>query len=294
MQYTAKEKWAAFFKSLWTPMIYILLQLVVGFFVFFPMMTYAFSLMIRNIDDIASITDELENIALSPELINMTMLLTAMSGILMTVYMVFYYRKKKGISYASLGINDLKPKSAILGALLGIGTMLTIVLALNLLDQFVNISSSDTTSNMIAEASPLWAMTATVCVAPIVEEFIMRGFVFERLSKVFSARTTVVLTALIFGLIHFNLVQSSYAFVAGLSVGYFRAKYDDLWGCMLFHIFGNFCGSFDFGVFGENAYLIACISGVVILVAVLVFMLIDKEKGLFKKEEPVAIATALE
>lgn len=287
MKYTAKQKWVTFFKSLWTPTIYLVLQVGIGLFMFFPLLIVTVAKMLADPDgilpDASGITGELMGTA---AFVDMLMLLTALSGILMTVYMVFYYRKKKGISYASLGITDIKPKSAVLGALLGVGTMLTIAFLLNVIYQIFDIGIQDETSSLISAASPLWAMVATVAVAPVVEEFIFRGFMFERLSKVFSPRMTVLLTAIAFGVIHMNLIQSSYAFVAGLLFGYYRAKYEDLWGCILFHIFGNFCGSFDFSVLGEYGYLIAFGVGIVVLIGTLIFMLVDKEKGMFKKTEP--------
>ena len=138
---------------------------------------------------------------------------------------------------------------------------------------------------MISMASPLWAMVATVAVAPVVEEFIFRGFMFERLSRVFSPRMTIFLTALAFGLVHMNLIQSSYAFLVGLVFGYFRAKYEDLWGCILFHIFANFFGSFDFSYFGELVPIVVYLCGMLLFIVMMIIVLCDKEKGLLKKKE---------
>lgn len=284
MKATPKQRWKEFFGSLWTPTMYIAFQFIVGFFVILPMIISAVSAMLKESNPLQFDFDAHIN-SMTKEMIDMTMILTALSGIIMTVYMVFYYRKKKKISYSSLGLADLKPKSAIIGSLLGIGVMTTLVIILNFIYQRFDIGVTDETSELISSASPVWAMFTAVCIAPIVEEFIFRGFMFERLSRVFSARTTIFLTALVFGLIHMNLIQSSYAFVAGLVFGYFRAKYEDLWGCILFHIFGNFFGSFDFSCFGENVPIIVYLTGVAIFVGTIIFMLIDKEKGMLKKEK---------
>lgn len=294
MENNAKTKWKTLLFSLWTPAVYMVVQVVVGFLIALPVLVSAMSKMIKESNPLQfDVNEYIQRLYSSPEMMNALMVLTALSGILMTVYMVFYYRKKKKITYPSLGITDLKPKSAIIGALLGIGSMSTVVMVLNIIYQIFDIGITDETMELVSMASPLWAMLATVAVAPIVEEFIFRGFMFERLSRVFSPRMTIFLTALVFGLIHMNLIQSSYAFVIGLVFGYFRAKYEDLWGCILFHIFANFFGSFDFSYFGVLVPFAVYMSGIVIFIGTMIFMLVDKEKGLLKKKEKKAIETVV-
>jgi len=286
MKATAKEKWTALLKSLWTPTVYMLLQLVASLLIILPLTVSALSTMMKESNPLQyDFGAHVYKLYSSPAIVNAAMVLTALSGILMTVYMVFYYRKKKKITYSSLGISDLKPKSAIFGSLLGIGSMTTIVLILNLIYQNFDLGVTDSTSEMISMASPLWAMVATVAVAPVVEEFIFRGFMFERLSRVFSPRMTIFLTALAFGLVHMNLIQSSYAFLVGLVFGYFRAKYEDLWGCILFHIFANFFGSFDFSCFGEFVPIVVYLCGMLLFIVMMIIVLCDKEKGMLKKKE---------
>lgn len=286
MENSAKTKWKTLLFSLWTPMMYFVMQLVVGLLIVLTVFVSALSKMVKESNPLQfDFIEYIKKLYSSSEMMNALVVLTALSGILMTVYMVFYYRKKKKITYSSLGVTDLKPKSAIIGSLLGIGVMTTIAFVLGIIYQNFDLGVTDKTMELISNASPVWAMVATVCVAPVVEEFIFRGFVFERLSKAFSPRMTILLSALMFGLIHLNIIQSSYAFVAGLVFGYFRAKYEDLWGCILLHIFGNFVGSFNFGYFGEQAYIIVYLVGIVIFVGTMIFMFVDKEKGMLKKKE---------
>ena len=286
MENSAKTKWKTLLFSLWTPMMYLVIQSAVSFLKELPVLVSTLSKMVKESNPLQfDFYEYIKKLYFSNRMMNALMVLTALSGILMTVYMVFYYRKKKKITYSSLGVTDLKPKSAIIGSLLGIGVMTTISFVLGIIYQNFDLGVTDETMELISNASPVWAMVATVCVAPVVEEFIFRGFVFERLSKAFSPRMTILLSALIFGLIHLNIIQSSYAFVAGLVFGYFRAKYEDLWGCILLHIFANFVGSFNFGYFGEQAYIIVYLVGIVIFVGTMIFMFVDKEKGMLKKKE---------
>ncbi len=87
---------------------------------------------------------------------------------------------------------------------------------------------------------PVWLMIAiTVVIAPIVEEFIFRKLLLDRLS-VYGNVFAIVLTSVMFGLFHGNLYQMFYAFTIGLVFGYVTVKGGSwIWGAAL-HMFMNF------------------------------------------------------
>ncbi len=64
----------------------------------------------------------------------------------------------------------------------------------------------------------LWSqIAATVVSAPLLEEVLMRGLVYERLKEAAgNVRMAMITSALIFGLFHGNVVQGIYAFAMGL------------------------------------------------------------------------------
>lgn len=59
-------------------------------------------------------------------------------------------------------------------------------------------------------------LLGTSLVTPILEEILYRGIVYERLKRCGKIRTAVFLSALIFGAMHFNLVQFLYAGLIGV------------------------------------------------------------------------------
>jgi len=77
-------------------------------------------------------------------------------------------------------------------------------------------------------------------VAPIFEEIICRGIILELFLKRYNDLAAVVLSAIIFGLIHMNIPQFINAFIMGMALGYIYLKTKSLIACM----FGHFCNNF--------------------------------------------------
>ena len=73
--------------------------------------------------------------------------------------------------------------------------------------------------------------------APRVEEIIFRGAVLRGLEK-HGQRFAILVSALLFGLFHGNIIQSPYAFVVGLVLGYVTVKYNIVWA-MVLHMINN-------------------------------------------------------
>ena len=73
--------------------------------------------------------------------------------------------------------------------------------------------------------------------APISEEVFFRGFVLRTL-KPFGKRFAIFGSAVLFGLFHGNLLQTPYAFLMGLVLGYVTVEYSIGWAVAL-HMFNN-------------------------------------------------------
>ena len=73
----------------------------------------------------------------------------------------------------------------------------------------------------------------------IVEEISMRGVVYLRMKRYWSKQTAMVLSALIFGIYHLNVVQAVYAFVLGLFFAWIYERYDSLWAPCIAHMSAN-------------------------------------------------------
>lgn len=103
----------------------------------------------------------------------------------------------------------------------------------SILGEIKDASSNSSTVSMLLYAS---------FIGPVSEEIIFRGFVMRGFEK-YGARYAVVMSAVIFGLFHGNMIQSIFAGLVGLILGYTAMKYSIKWAVLL-HIINNF-------VFGE-------------------------------------------
>lgn len=91
-----------------------------------------------------------------------------------------------------------------------------------------SVSGSADTLSMFLYASIL---------APVGEELLFRGYVLRSL-KPFGTRFAVWGSAILFGLFHGNLLQTPYAVLMGLLLGYVTVEYSIGWSIMI-HLFNN-------------------------------------------------------
>ncbi len=73
--------------------------------------------------------------------------------------------------------------------------------------------------------------------APFSEEILFRGLI-QRLMLPHGKRFAIFASAFLFGIFHGNLIQTPYAFLVGLILGYVAAEYSIAWA-MLLHMINN-------------------------------------------------------
>ena len=103
--------------------------------------------------------------------------------------------------------------------------------------------------------------------APIVEEYLFRGALFEELAKICSSKATIFLTALVFGIYHFNIVQTPNTFFMGLVLAYVYYKTRSIKVPIIIHATNNILAMvpiLDQGLtpLGASLYIILLIVGI--------------------------------
>lgn len=85
----------------------------------------------------------------------------------------------------------------------------------------------------------IYELLGSCFVIPIAEELLYRGVVYKRLRNLFGTSAAIVLSAVIFGLMHVNLVQFLYAGIMGLLLAYLFEMTGELCVPLLGHIAAN-------------------------------------------------------
>lgn len=76
-------------------------------------------------------------------------------------------------------------------------------------------------------------------VVPYAEELLYRGIIYGRMKQAFGATRAIVISAVMFGFFHFNLVQFVYATIVGIFLAYFTDRYGSVVPAMLGHMAAN-------------------------------------------------------
>lgn len=95
----------------------------------------------------------------------------------------------------------------------------------------------------------IMAMIYAGFIGPVVEELVFRGFLMRRLEK-YGKGFAVIVSAVLFGLMHANPLQIIFGTLMGLLLGYLATEYSIKWSIIL-HIANNFIlGDMIAGLFG--------------------------------------------
>ncbi len=124
-----------------------------------------------------------------------------------------------------------------------LGTSVVFILAMGLWTNYFN-ELADLPNNMEAAFDMMMhhplGIVAIVIMAPIVEELLFRGAIQGHLLRQWKHPAwAIVLSSLIFGLVHGNWVQAPFAFVTGLALGWMYYRTGSLLPGMLMHFVNN-------------------------------------------------------
>jgi len=143
---------------------------------------------------------------------------------------IFYNAYKKYRKENAFNINNI-----VIPIILGI----TISLIYNI--SLYNLNNIANFTNMF-QLSPLplivQIISSGIC-GPILEELIFRGIVYNKL-KIFNKKmTAIILTSVIFGLVHTNIINGIYGFGVSFILIYLYEKHKTLKAPIIMHIFLN-------------------------------------------------------
>ena len=119
---------------------------------------------------------------------------------------------------------------------------------------------------------PIWQeLILMVVAAPVLEEFLFRGLIYRRLRTYCTFPVALVVSALLFGVYHGNVVQGIYAFLLGAVMAYVYERFRTILAPIIFHASANLMSVLvteilqvsDF--FDSNAGIVMIITGIIVI-----------------------------
>lgn len=127
---------------------------------------------------------------------------------------------------------------------------------------------------------------SVVILAPIFEELIFRGMILRTLSK-YNKAFAIVVTSLLFGLLHLNISQAVPAFFMSLVLCYMSLKSDSLLVTILAHAANNLLALLS--TYFDHSIVITVVILACVIYGLMTLILKAKEVSLFVNEEKTSV-----
>ena len=199
------------------------------------------------------------------------MLAQAIEKIICLPFMYYFYRKvsmkgKHGYSLSSVLI------VIALGILwsVAINNIIAVMPIREMSDVFQKVNGK------IYSDKHLYQLLAAGIVAPILEEITFRGVLFGNLRNAYGRWLAIIVSSLLFGIFHFNMVQFIYATIIGAVFAYIYDKTRSIVLAILAHAAANIMSlaATWYGFLGiiTSSTMVTLLSGIIILIVAVVMM----------------------
>ncbi|MDR0999661.1 MAG: CPBP family intramembrane metalloprotease [Clostridiales bacterium] len=185
--------------------------------------------------DAAAIAQEIQNSIMA------NAMLFALIGYLLAfvIFLPMWRKTRKHYRRFGGGGFNIGTAALTLGLSAGLHFLISGVFALTDITRF--FPSYQMVEDMITGDNLPMRIIAVGLVAPVVEEMCFRGVTLNRLGNK-EIWLAVLIQAVLFGIIHFNLLQGIYAVILGVVFGYIYVRFKSLWYPVIAHISFNMIG----------------------------------------------------
>lgn len=157
------------------------------------------------------------------------------------VYLILKRKKYSGILPLGTTYNG---KAAVYLVMMMLPVVLLTSMAVNMVSftvqEMLGITFSSGFEDMTVKGIPetVMCILSTAVIPAIVEEISVRGVILQPLRR-YGDRFAIVASAVIFSLLHGNMVQIPYTLFAGMYFGYVAVATGSLWPTIVLHFFNN-------------------------------------------------------
>ena len=184
----------------------------------------------------------------------------------------------------------------------GLGVCMVANIVTSYIVLFMNLFGIELTSPELPRPQGILGFLLSVVkvavTAAVVEEISLRGCVTQNLRK-YGDGFAIVMSAVVFGIMHMNLVQAPFAVIVGLVLGYITVKTESLWPAVIVHALNNLFSTFvtyltDWGVRQEtaNALYTFVLYALIAVGAFCGLLFLQREKQLARSKRTGSVLTA--
>lgn len=156
-----------------------------------------------------------------------------------TYLLVIRTQKNKIRERLSLRIPQKSGLLAVIPLALSMNILISFILAFLPAEWFSSYSKS---TEALMSGSAIITYLSVAVIAPIVEEMLFRGLIFDTLRKGLRFWPAILIQALIFAVMHGQLVWMAYAFIIGIVFAALRVRYNSLIPAIIAHSMFNLAG----------------------------------------------------
>ena len=271
-----KGKFKAFFASIGYLILTVLIQVAVSIVGGITIGIYYAITGVTQMSNGSTLEYEIDSMVNS--ILSLTNVFLLISSVLTILILILIYKVKKRDYKEELQIVRTHKLNIFYAIFIGICCWLFNSGALSLVEEAGLFSNHFEYMNEIlapiSQGSILISMITVGIIAPIAEEFLFRGVIYNTLNKKISIKWTIIIQAILFGVFHGNLVQGTYATLLGLIFGYVTYKTKSLWPAIIMHMANNLTAnivSFVAGDYigGTLLFIVFAIIGVIGIISLL-------------------------
>jgi len=159
--------------------------------------------------------------------------------------LIWWFLKRRGMSLSQFGFRKFSIKKAIwlivvaglavLGAAIAVFVVVSIFFPAVNLDQAQELVFTQATTPL----ELILSFIALIIIAPVVEESVFRGLLLPGFARNFGLAAAVVISAVLFGAIHWQLNVGIITAIMGVLLGWIYLKSQSLWPAIMFHSLKN-------------------------------------------------------
>ncbi len=179
-----------------------------------------------------------DSIRMAEELAIPMTVVSNIAAIIVTSLM-FICAKKKVTK--ELSLNKFPAGAVAPIVMLGLGMNVVTTIVLSLLPEKI-LGSYQQASSWTSTDVGIMTILLTVVMAPLAEEWILRGLVYSRMRTGMPAIAAMLISSLLFGVLHKHPVWIAYAAALGMLLAWVFERTKSLYAAILLHFSYNLCG----------------------------------------------------